>query len=256
MLSQKELKEFLDAKSTQFNHPDFIADDPIQIPHSFSKKEDIEISAFLSATIAWGQRKTIIKNGFRMMELMDNEPYDFVLHASNNELNVLNDFKHRTFNGIDLRFFVLGLRNLYQKGNKKVSGFEMAFANCNSAADAIDQFRNLMLETNHESRSEKHISSPAKGSAAKRINMFLRWMVRKDEQGVDFGIWNVLSTSQLMIPLDVHTGNMARKLGLISRNQNDWKALEELMSTMRKFDTVDPSKYDFALFGLGVNEEF
>lgn len=256
MLTQKELKEFLDAKSKQFNNPDFIADDPIQVPHSFAKKEDIEICAFLTATIAWGQRKTIIKNAKNIMELMDNEPFDFVLNAANDELNVLNDFKHRTFNGVDLRFFVLALRNLYAKGNKEFSGFEMAFTNCNSPFEAIDQFRNLMFETKHESRSEKHISSPAKGSAAKRINMFLRWMVRKDTHGVDFGIWNVLSPSKLMVPLDVHTGNMARKLGLIKRNQNDWKALEEMMTVLRKLDPEDPSRYDFALFGLGVNEAF
>ncbi|MBD81255.1 MAG: TIGR02757 family protein [Crocinitomicaceae bacterium] len=250
-MSRDELKDFLDAKSEQFNHPDFIADDPIQIPHGFSKKEDIEISGLLAASIAWGQRKTIISNAKRMVDLMENEPFHFVMNASKNELQTLENFKHRTFNGTDLQFFVLGLRNIYLKG-----GLEKSFSNCESAFEAINQFRAMMMLTPHEIRSEKHISSPAKGSAAKRLNMFLRWMNRKDTCGVDFGIWEALPPSKLMIPLDIHTGNMARKLGILNRKQNDWRALEEIMSVLRMFDPNDPSKYDFALFGLGVNEEF
>ena len=256
MLSQKELKEFLEAKSQQFNHPDFIADDPIQVPHSFTKKEDIEICAFLTATIAWGQRKTIIKNANNMMDIMGFEPHQFVIGATKKELDSLSEFKHRTFNGIDLKFFVLSLRNIFRDGDEHISGFEKAFSGCDTAFESINKFRAVMLETKHDQRSEKHISSPLKGSAAKRINMFLRWMNRKDSNGVDFGIWNALPASQLMVPLDVHTGNMARKLGLIKRKQNDWKALEEMMTILRKLDPEDPSKYDFALFGLGVNEEF
>ncbi|MGB0402615.1 MAG: TIGR02757 family protein [Salibacteraceae bacterium] len=252
MLSQSELKDFLDSKSNQFNHPDFITDDPIQIPHQFSKKEDIEISGFLAATIAWGQRKTIINNANKIMDIMGHEPHSFVLNAGLKEVLELEKFKHRTFNGIDLQFFIGSLRNMYLFHN----GLEGAFSGQKNAFNAINQFRNIMLSVDHEKRSEKHVSSPKKGSASKRINMFLRWMTRKDQAGVDFGIWNVLPMSELMIPLDVHTGNMARKLNLIQRKQNDWKALEELMSVLRKLDPKDPAKYDFALFGLGVNEDF
>lgn len=252
LLSQSELKDFLDAKSQQFNHPDFITDDPIQIPYQFSKKEDIEISGFLAATIAWGQRKTIISNANKIMDIMGHEPHNFVLNAGLREVIELEKFKHRTFNGIDLQFFIGSLRNMYLNHG----GLEGAFSGQLNAFDSINSFRRIMLNIDHETRSEKHVSSPKKGSASKRINMFLRWMTRKDQSGVDFGIWDVLPMSELMVPLDVHTGNIARKLNLIERKQNDWKALIELMEKLRIFDPEDPSKYDFALFGLGVNEDF
>jgi uncharacterized protein (TIGR02757 family) len=249
MLDPQELKEYLDSKYQQYNTSAFIQDDPIQIPHRFTQKEDIEISGFLAATLAWGNRKMIINSLNRLMERMDNSPYDFVQHASHNELSALNGFVHRTFNDVDCTLFIKSLNNLYTKH----SGLEGAFATGKSALERIEHFRQLFLSYPHEKRSEKHVSSPAKGSAAKRLNMFLRWMVRQDEFGVDFGLWKSIPTQSLMIPLDVHTGNVARALGLIKRKQNDWKALEELMTTLRVFDPMDPAKYDFALFGIGVS---
>lgn len=247
-MTKEELREYLDFKAEQYNTRTFIESDPIQLPHRFTKKEDIEIVAYLVSTIAWGQRKSIIKNGERLIEIMENTPYEFILNYSPKKL----DFVHRTFNAIDLDFFFRSLRNIYEKG-----GLEKAFsphAEIEGIKGRIVHFRDLFLETEHEKRSEKHISNPLKGSAAKRINMFLRWMVRNDKQGVDFGIWNTIPSSELYIPLDVHTSTHGRNLGLIQRKQDDWKALEELMSQLRKFDPVDPVKYDFALFGIGAFE--
>lgn len=249
-MNAEELKEFLDFKTNEYNNSSFISTDPIQIVHQFSKKEDIEIVGFLIATIAWGNRTSIIKNGHRLVKIMGNDPYEFVLNYSPKKKL---DFVHRTFNAIDLDFFFRSLQNIYQ--NK--GGLESTFIKNNGeegVKERIVNFRNTFLEVEHEKRSEKHISNPDKNSAAKRINMFLRWMVRSDKNGVDFGIWNSISTSELMIPLDVHTSVNARKLGLLTRKQNDWKALEELMSSLRKMCPEDPSKYDFALFGLGAFE--
>lgn len=241
-----ELKEYLDFKAEQYNNTAFIESDPIQIPHSFSLKEDIEISAFLIASIAWGNRKMIINNGNKLMQMMGNSPYDFVMNYSPQKL----DFVHRTFNSIDLDFFLQSLQNIYNTG-----GLEAAFtSNNNDVKERIINFRTQFLSTSHEDRSEKHLSNPMKNSAAKRINMFLRWMVRNDNNGVDFGLWKSISPSELMLPLDVHTGNNARSLGLVSRKQNDWKALEEIMTNLRKMDPIDPVKYDFALFGIGAFE--
>lgn len=252
------LKEFLDSKVELYNTPDFIEEDPISIPHSFSKKEDIEISGLLSATIAWGQRKTIIKNCFTMMELMDNSPYNFVINHTKQDLERFNDFKHRTFNGEDLKCFISQLKNIY----KNHKGLENTFAkglNIDSldCSGAIDNFRTIFLNgvSEKEMRISKHVSSPIKGSASKRLVMFLRWMIRNDKKGVDFGIWKSISPSLLSCPLDVHSGNVARKLGLLSRTQNDWKAVKELDIELRKMDSTDPAKYDFALFGLGIFEK-
>lgn len=249
-LTKDELKEYLDFKAQQYNTKDFINTDPIQLPHLFTKKEDIEIVAFLVATIAWGNRTMIIKSGNRILDIMGHEPYSFV---QNYESKQHLDFVHRTFNGIDLDFFFRSLKNIYEKG-----GLEKAFSlhhEIEGIKGRIISFRDLFLSVPHEKRSEKHISNPAKNSAAKRINMFLRWMVRKDKIGVDFGIWNSISPSELFIPLDVHTYTNARALGLITRKQDDWKALEELMYNLKKFDSNDPSKYDFALFGIGAFEK-
>jgi len=244
-----ELKEYLDFKSIQYNTKDFIESDPIQIPHRFSKKEDVEIIAFLVSTIAWGKRSMIIKSSERLLEIMQHSPFDFI---QNYEENQNLDFVHRTFNGIDLDFFFRSLKNIYEKG-----GLELAFSK-NSEIEGIKgrivNFRELFLETAHEKRSEKHISNPIKNSATKRINMFLRWMVRDDKTGVDFGIWKSISTSELFLPLDVHTSRISRQLGLLHRKQDDWKALEELMQKLREMDAEDPVKYDFALFGIGVFE--
>ncbi|SDW87355.1 TIGR02757 family protein [Lutibacter oricola] len=254
-MNKTELKEFLDEKVIEFNNPKFIESDPIQIPHQFKLKEDIEITAFLTATIAWGNRKMIIKNSQKMIELMGNSPFDFVMNHQDHHLNSFDGFVHRTFNSLDLQYFIKAIQHIY----KNYNGLETVFANnasIDSTQQAISVFKNIFFEIPHLQRTQKHISNPLKGSAAKRINMFLRWMVRNDNAGVDFGIWQNLSPSQLSCPLDVHSGNVARKLGLLKRKQNDAKALAELDTSLRKMDKKDPVKYDFALFGLGVFEKF
>ena len=254
-LSTLELKDFLDSKVHQYNNPKFIESDPIQVPHQFSKKEDIEIAAFLTATIAWGNRKSIIKNATQMMQLLDNSPYDFIMQHQDTDLEKLLPFVHRTFNGNDFIQFIKSLKHIYIKHNSLESIFKK-HAEINSLQQSIHEFKKVFFEIEHLPRTQKHISDPLKNSAAKRINMFLRWMVRKDNSGVDFGVWTSLSPSQLSCPLDVHSGNVARKLGLLNRKQNDAKALFELDTALRKLDSQDPVKYDFALFGLGVFEGF
>ena len=254
-MTKSELKEFLDEKVIQYNNPKFIESDPIQIPHQFTLKEDIEISAFLTATIAWGNRKSIIKNAKRMMMLLDDSPYDFILNHQESDLEQLYPFVHRTFNGSDFITFIKGLQHIYMNH----FGLETVFAKyieTSSIQFSIHQFKLCFFEIEHLQRTQKHISDPLKNSAAKRINMFLRWMVRQDNAGVDFGIWQSISPALLSCPLDVHSGNVARKLGLLNRKQNDAKALKELDVNLREFDPTDPVKYDFALFGLGVFEGF
>jgi len=254
-LSKKELKEFLDTKVEQYNHPRFIESDPIQIPHQFSKKEDIEIAGFLTATIAWGNRKSIIKNANRMMELLDQSPHDFVVNHQKSDLKTLSPFVHRTFNGQDFIQFIKSLNHIYKTHNGLESVF-IRHSKSQSLQFAIHQFKTLFFEIDHLKRTQKHVGDPLKNSAAKRINMYLRWMIRQDQNGVDFGIWKHISPSLLSCPLDVHSGNVARKLGLLKRKQNDGKALIELDNALRKLDPIDPVKYDFALFGLGVFEGF
>ena len=254
-LSFSELKSFLDEKVMQYNNPKFISSDPIQIPHQFNKKEDIEISGFLTATIAWGNRKSIITNAKRMMQLMDQAPYDFVMNHQDTDLKNLMSFVHRTFNGEDLIQFLESLKHIYKDHNGLEAVF-LKYAQKDSLQFSISKLKSHFFEIEHLSRTQKHISDPQKNSAAKRINMFLRWMVRQDQSGVDFGIWKSLSPSQLSCPLDVHSGKVARKLGLLIRKQNDAKALSELDASLRKLDKLDPVKYDFALFGLGVFEGF
>lgn len=252
--TDQEVKSLLEAKVEEFDSKSFIKSDPIQIPHQFSDARDQEVIGLLIATIAWGNRKMIIDNGKRLIDLMNGAPYDFVMNYSTDQL-AEKHFVHRTFNRTDLDFFLRGLQNIYQS----LGSLERAFAphpSMQGVGGRIVSFREHMFDTIHESRSEKHISNPLKNSAAKRINMFLRWMVRKDQQGVDFGIWNSIDPAELMLPLDVHTGRVARKLGLFQRKQNDWKALEELMERLRQFDPSDPVKYDYALFGLGVFDDF
>ncbi len=254
-MNKTDLKDFLNSKVEQYNNPKFIESDPIQIPHEFTLKEDIEISGFLTATIAWGNRKSIINNAKRLMELLDNSPYDFILNHEESDLEKLLPFVHRTFNGNDTIQFIKCLKNIYLNHN----GLETVFAKqaeSLSIQNAISQFKSVFFEIEHLPRTQKHISDPSKNSAAKRINMFLRWMVRTDNSGVDFGIWKSLSPVQLSCPLDVHSGNVARKLGLLTRKQNDGKALLELDTALRNLDANDPVKYDFALFGLGVFEGF
>lgn len=254
-MTKSELKDFLDTKVLQYEHPKFLESDPLQIPHRFSKKEDIEISAFLTATIAWGNRKSIINNAIRLMELMDNAPYDFVKNHQETDLDKLSGFVHRTFNGQDASYFVQSLKHIYVSHG----GLESVFAKTDQDAflqSSISSFKKIFFELPHPIRTQKHVSDPLKGSAAKRINMFLRWMVRPDVTGVDFGLWKSIGTACLSCPLDVHSGNVARKLKLLKRKQNDAKALTELDKSLRKLDPVDPVKYDFALFGLGVFEKF
>jgi uncharacterized protein (TIGR02757 family) len=254
-MTQSELKEFLDEKVELYNNPNFIESDPIQIPHLYSVKEDIEIAGFLSATIAWGNRKMIINNAKKMMDLMGNSPYDFVMNHQENELEKLENFVHRTFNGSDFSTFIKGLQNVYQNH----SGLEAIFSKNveeNSMQKSISEFKKTFFEIPHLQRTQKHISDPLNNSAAKRINMYLRWMVRNDNTGVDLGIWKTISPSKLSCPLDVHSGNVARKLNLLTRKQNDAKALAELDANLRLLDGNDPVKYDFALFGLGVFERF
>ncbi|EKT3966687.1 TIGR02757 family protein [Flavobacterium psychrophilum] len=254
-MNLSELQSFLDEKVILYNNLNFIESDPIQIPHLFSLKEDIEIAGFLSTTIAWGNRKMIINNSHKMMQLMGNSPYDFVLSHNENQLESLNKFVHRTFNGQDFAQFIKSLQHIYTNHN----GLEAVFAK-NATKDSmqksISEFKKIFFENNHLPRTQKHISDPISGSAAKRINMFLRWMVRQDTHGVDFGLWKTISPSALSCPLDVHSGNVARKLQLLLRKQNDAKAVYELDTNLRLLDPNDPVKYDFALFGLGVFEKF
>lgn len=254
-MTQSELKDFLDEKVHQYNTLDFIESDPVQIPHLFSQKEDIEIAGFLSATIAWGNRKMIIKNSHRMMDLMGNAPYDFVMSHSQDNLEALDSFVHRTFNGVDFSCFMRSLKHIYQNHG----GLEAVFSTHqekDSMQKSIHDFKKLFFEIPHQNRTQKHISDPLNNSAAKRINMYLRWMIRQDNKGVDLGIWKNISPAALSCPLDVHSGNVARKLGLLTRKQNDAKAVSELDLALRKLDSIDPVKYDFALFGLGVFEGF
>lgn len=248
----EELKDYLDFKADQYNNPNFIESDPIQIPHRYKIKEDIEISGFLAATIAWGNRKMIINSATKMMDAMGNNPYDFVMNATNNHIDAIDNIVHRTFNSEDFRYFIKSLRNIYENHG----GLENVFSVNNSInlQNRISEFKKIFFEIDHPLRTTKHISDPLKGSSSKRINMFLRWVSRKDTNGVDFGIWNAVSPSELSCPLDVHSGNVARALGILKRKQNDQKALIELDETLRTFDPTDPVKYDFALFGLGVFE--
>jgi len=248
------VRELLEHKYDIYNRPEFIEGDPISVPHLFSLKEDIEIAGFLTAILSWGLRKTILKSADQLLKIMDYCPYDFITQAGESDFHALKSFHHRTFNGSDCIFFMHSLRNIYQKHG----GLEQAFKppENENVKTSIVNFRNIFFSIPFPARTSKHIADPSAGASAKRINMFLRWMVRKDGRGVDFGIWDMLRPSQLYCPLDIHTGNVARKLGLITRKQNDWKALEELMTYLRAFDPADPVKYDFALFGLGIYENF
>jgi uncharacterized protein (TIGR02757 family) len=254
-MNQLELKSFLDEKVELYNRPNFIESDPIQIPHRYTLKEDKEIAGFLVATIAWGNRKMIIQNSIKMMDLLGNSPYDFILNHNENDLENLEKFVHRTFNGQDFTYFIKSLKNIYLNHG----GLENIFTKhqeSDSLQCAITEFKKIFFELDHSTRTEKHVSDPSKNSSSKRINMWLRWNCRQDSKGVDLGIWKNISPAKLSCPLDVHSGNVARKLGLLTRTQNDGKALAELDSNLRLLDPKDPVKYDFALFGLGVFEKF
>lgn len=256
-LSFHELYEFLEEKHDQYNRKTFIETDPIQVPHSFTKKEDIEISGFLTATIAWGKRATIINNAKLLMSLMENAPYEFILSATEKDLTAISKFVHRTFNGTTCIYFIKSIQNIYRKYGGIHSFFERATNKKDSGIrEAIIALRKVFFELPFPKRTAKHFSDPETKSASKRINMYLRWMIRSDKRKVDFGLWKNIKADNLLCPLDVHSGNVARKLGLLKRKQNDFEAVIELTETLKKFDAKDPVKYDFALFGLGVNEKF
>lgn len=249
-----ELKLFLDEKADQYNHKDFIKEDPIQIPHLFTQKQDVEIAGFFAATIAWGNRKSIIKSAHKILALMENSPYDFVLNHSEKDLNLPPQALHRTFNSEDFIHFIKRLKRVYTQAQSMEDLFLLQNGETNFY-HALERFRTKFLGQKPH-RSQKHISSTYKNSAAKRLMMFLRWMVRQDKRGVDLGLWHRIPMSMLSVPLDVHTGNMARNLGLIQRKQNDWKTVEELDKILRVWSPEDPAKYDFALFGLGVSKDW
>ena len=250
-----ELKEFLDEKSDKYNHPDFILNDPIRLPHRYGKKQDIEIAGFLAATIAWGNRKSIINDGEKILSWLDDDPHHFVLNFTDGDIQFLkNRSVHRTFNGDDLICFLTNLQKIYRDYDSLEPLFLLHDGEPNFY-HAIERFRNQFFGEDSLPRSFKHVSSTYKNSAAKRLMMFLRWMVRKDSRGVDFGIWENIDAKYLSVPLDVHTGNVSRRLKLVKRKQNDWKTVEELDIKLRKMDVADPAKYDFALFGLGIDGE-
>ncbi len=251
-LAKAEIKAFLDENYRKYNNRGFIENDPVSIPHLFTKKEDIEIAGLIAATLAWGNRKAIIASSTRLMQLMDNTPYEFVRHHKHKDLKRFDTFVHRTFNGRDCRFFIQALQNIYTHHGGLESVFAAAPAQ-SSLAHRINYFRSVFLQAPHEPRSEKHISDPLRGSSAKRLCMYLRWMVRRDNKGVDFGLWSAMDPAELCLPLDLHTGNVSRALGLLKRRQNDWRAVEEITAVLRQYDPADPVKYDFALFGLGID---
>ncbi len=252
-LNQSEIRDLLNELYEKYNKPDFIEADPISIPHSFKRKEDIEISGFLTALLSWGQRKQIVKNASGLMKLMDCSPYQFVTNASKSELMHLNKFYYRTFKSEDLLFVVKALRKMYSSNGGLENFLSSAYKKSGDIKSVLVCLFDFFHSVPHQERSIKHIANVSKGSSAKRLNMFLRWMVRNDNRGVDFGLWKNIAVSDLFIPLDVHSGSTARELNLLKRKQNDWNAVEELTSKLRKFDVNDPVKYDFALFGAGIN---
>ena len=248
---KEKIGRLLEAEYRNNNVPEFIECDPVQIPHNFEKQEDIEISAFLTAQIAWGKRSMIIRNGYNLMNIMDNSPHDFIMNATRSDLKKIDGFVHRTFNADDCRTEIMALRRLYKKHRNLGTYFEFLFNAEGSIRNTLIRFREEFLLPDSPPRFTRHISNVKKKSAAKRLNLFLMWMCRKDENGVHFGLWNI-PASALMIPHDVHCGNAARSLGLLNRKQNDWQAVEELTCNLRYFDPNDPVKYDFSLFGLSI----
>lgn len=249
------LKDFLDKKVLEFNQPDFIPNDPISIPHQFSKQEDIEIMGFFASILAWGQRKTIINKCNELIERMDHAPHDFILHHQDQDLKSLLGFKHRTFNDTDLLYFIVFFKHHYTR----FSSLEDAFLQGSQLGEpfqvetALNHFKSYFFSLpDYPLRTRKHVSSPAQKSSCKRLNMFLRWMVRKDNAGVDFGIWKNIDAKDLICPCDVHVERVAKKFGLMQSDKVNWKSAVELTENLRSLDPLDPVKYDFALFGLGV----
>jgi len=252
--SSADLKSFLDEKSTQFNQPGFIANDPISIPHLFTKKQDIEIAGFFAAMLAWGQRVTIIRKCRELMELMDNDPFNFIVGHKSADLQKFKDFKHRTFNHTDTLYFIEALRSIYKEYNSLEPAFHVEKSEATIEQGLIHFHHRFFSLEDHPKRTKKHIPTPERKSTCKRLVMYLRWMVRSDSNGVDFGIWKTISPTQLICPCDLHVDRVARKLKLIKRKQTDWQTALELTANLRKLDPADPVKYDFALFGLGIEE--
>lgn len=252
-IDRAELGELLERLHDKYNNPDFIEADPISVPHSFSSRDDREVAGFLASTIAWGNRKAIVKSAHRMMHYMDNSPAEFVREASDNELCRLQSYVHRTFNGQDFTDFVRSIRHIYERWGGIGCFFESRYAETRDMARVLSDFRREFFAVDHNPHCEKHLSSIDKGAACKRLNMYIRWFVRRDGRGVDFGLWKSIPMSELYLPLDVHTGNMGRALGLLSRRQSDWKATVEITESLRGFDREDPVRYDFSLFGAGID---
>ena len=254
MQDTNSLVSFLNNKVDLYNQPSFIKNDPICIPHLFTKRQDIEIAAFFAAIFAWGNRTTIIQKSKELMRLMDHSPHQFIVHHKPKDLKQLKKFKHRTFNADDLFYFVETLKHHYCIYSSLEESF---FPSKNfTVEEGLNHFKRNFFSHEHLKRTEKHISSPQQKSTCKRLNMFLRWMVRNDNKGVDFGLWKNISSSQLICPIDVHVARVARKTGLLQRKQTDWQAAVELTTALKELDEQDPVKYDFALFGLGVMEKF
>ena len=251
-MSYEEMFELLESLHDKFNNECFIEADPISVPHSYVDAGDIEISGLLASTIAWGNRKAIVQSSHRMMRYMDNSPKDFVLNASDAEIATLSSYVHRTFNGEDLQDFVRALRHIFNKWGSIGGFFESRYAEHQDLRRVFSEFRREFHSVEHNPHSEKHMSSIDKGAACKRLCMYLRWMVRRDDRGVDFGLWRGIPMSALYMPLDIHTSRMGRGLGLLERKQNDWKAVEELTASLRSFNTEDPVRYDYSLFGVGI----
>jgi uncharacterized protein (TIGR02757 family) len=257
-MEQESLKEFLDRKVDEYNRPSFIEHDPVSIPHLFSERQDIEIAGFFASIFAWGNRTAIINKSKELMKLMDDSPYEFIINHSEKDLKRLLQFKHRTFNTTDLLYFILFLKHHYRQSKT----LETAFSNWMDRKDetiekALIGFHDYFFSLKDAPvRTKKHIATPKRNSTCKRLNMFLRWMVRGDNCGVDFGIWNTISSPQLICPIDVHVARVAKRFNLVARKQIDWQTALELTARLKKFDPNDPVKYDFALFGLGVVEKF
>lgn len=250
--SREQLRDLLEHLYDKYNREEFIEADPISVPHSFSRTEDREIAGFFASTIAWGNRKAIVRSAHRMMDYMDNAPYDFVCNATETDLQRLHTYVHRTFNGRDFADFVRAVQGVCRKWGSLGEMFQSLYERNGNMATVLSEARKEFFSAEHDQHCEKHFSSIDKGAACKRLNMYLRWFVRRDGRGVDFGLWRRIPMSALYLPLDVHSGNMGRELGLLNRRQNDWKATEEITASLREFDAEDPVRFDFSLFGAGI----
>ena len=252
-MSREEMRDLLERLHDRYNNESFIEADPISVPHSFTRPVDREIAGFLAATIAWGNRRAIVQSAHRMMRYMDNAPEDFVRNATESDMEYLRTYVHRTFNGVDFQDFVRGLRHIITEWGSVGNYFETRYEEHGDLRSVFSDFRRDFFAAQHDPHCEKHLSSIDKGAACKRLCMYLRWFVRHDDRGVDFGLWRRIPMSALYMPLDIHTGRMGRNLGLLGRKQSDWKAVEELTASLRELNADDPVRYDYSLFGLGIS---